>query len=311
MLRYKITNSNPYNINNIYTTKKLQTTLTPDDAIQYIIFLDSDDYWELNCIETCMKYANDVNIVWFDWKYCFDGVKPRDMKTMFDILHLKKQQQISAKEWMEACKNANLPSFPWVCWGIIDFNYLQKINLKFLDNLYAEDQHFGNLLFIQSQHIYIIMDKLYTYRIRPNSSSNFEGNQNIKNDNILPHLSHFYEVFKYNARIAKEYYKAASWILMLLELDKFIKQNNDDEINEFIKKQFIPHYIKNGIKILLFDKDPYNIRSKLLLLKNYAKYLKFHRRLIINHPNLSKPIIFIEQSIYNIKTLLRKIKRNH
>ncbi|EDP5826443.1 glycosyltransferase, partial [Campylobacter jejuni] len=35
--------------------------------IDYIIFLDSDDYWELDCIEECVKRMNGVDLVCFDF----------------------------------------------------------------------------------------------------------------------------------------------------------------------------------------------------------------------------------------------------
>ncbi|MBZ7939920.1 glycosyltransferase family 2 protein, partial [Campylobacter sp. W0014] len=33
--------------------------------IDYIIFLDPDDYWELNCIEECVPRMDGVEVVWF------------------------------------------------------------------------------------------------------------------------------------------------------------------------------------------------------------------------------------------------------
>ena len=33
--------------------------------IDYIIFLDSDDYWKPNCLEECLKHSEGVDIVWF------------------------------------------------------------------------------------------------------------------------------------------------------------------------------------------------------------------------------------------------------
>ncbi len=60
--------NNPYNIYKAYKSsqafnneKDLTNFTYPN--IDYIIFLDSDDYWELNCIEECVIRMKM-------WMYC-------------------------------------------------------------------------------------------------------------------------------------------------------------------------------------------------------------------------------------------------
>ena len=44
--------------------------------IDYIIFLDSDDFWEVDLLEKCVDSAlkHKAQIVWFSWKTFYDGI---------------------------------------------------------------------------------------------------------------------------------------------------------------------------------------------------------------------------------------------
>ena len=62
---------------------------------------------------------------------------------------------------------------------MVRFAFLCEKQVYFLDFALHEDHNFGALLFIQASHIFVLKDKLYLYRIRPNSISNFTQNQHI------------------------------------------------------------------------------------------------------------------------------------
>ncbi|TXE87453.1 glycosyltransferase family 2 protein, partial [Campylobacter volucris] len=71
LIEFELDGNNPYNIYKVYKSYKafnneqdLINFTYP--IIDYIIFLDSDDYWELNCIEECVPRMDGVEIVWFD-----------------------------------------------------------------------------------------------------------------------------------------------------------------------------------------------------------------------------------------------------
>ena len=58
----------------IHTYKN--TTPNPP-KIDYIIFLDSDDFWEANLLQTCVDSAKSQNldIVWFGWKTFYENAE--------------------------------------------------------------------------------------------------------------------------------------------------------------------------------------------------------------------------------------------
>ncbi|ECV6873481.1 glycosyltransferase family 2 protein, partial [Campylobacter coli] len=59
LIEFNIEGNNPYEIYTVYKSYKAfnneqDLTSFTYPIIDYIIFLDSDDYWELNCIEECV-----------------------------------------------------------------------------------------------------------------------------------------------------------------------------------------------------------------------------------------------------------------
>ncbi|TLD78748.1 glycosyltransferase family 2 protein, partial [Helicobacter trogontum] len=88
---YVVINENPYNINRIYsnnnaTQQEQETTYNANNnnialqpqKIDYIIFLDSDDFWKPYCIEECIKHSDGVEIVWFDFLPFYENDNKRE-----------------------------------------------------------------------------------------------------------------------------------------------------------------------------------------------------------------------------------------
>ncbi len=104
LVEFKLSNEdNPYNIYKIYKSSnffknkdELLNFRAPD--IDYIIFLDSDDYWELNCIEECVPRMDGVEVVWFDFEIFLDGIDGKnvwnysDHKTDLEYLRYTENQ---------------------------------------------------------------------------------------------------------------------------------------------------------------------------------------------------------------------------
>ncbi|HIC5657602.1 TPA: glycosyltransferase family 2 protein, partial [Campylobacter jejuni] len=76
--------------------------------IDYIIFLDSDDYWELNSIEECVLRMDGVEVVWFDYKTVFQGVKKKNCKTQMEYFGFKDERIIESKDWVNRAKERSI-----------------------------------------------------------------------------------------------------------------------------------------------------------------------------------------------------------
>ncbi|HEG3943458.1 TPA: glycosyltransferase family 2 protein [Campylobacter jejuni] len=273
LIEFNIEGNNPYEIYTVYKSYKAfnneqDLTNFTYPIIDYIIFLDSDDYWELNCIEECVPRMDGVDVVWFDSIEYHDIEKSyfKHHSRLKDI-NIKKECRINPIEWLKLLRQNKIKDFAFAWSGIIDFDYIKDKKMKFKDSIFAEDHLFGILLFSQAKNIYVYPKVFYYYRIRANSLTNQD--KKITKDNILPYFKDIFIAFEENATLAKEYFKYVSWVETSLELVRFVENYHDKKISSLLKDTILYFYIKNAFKIKKFDKDPLCIKEKLQLLKPY------------------------------------------
>ncbi|MCV3398425.1 glycosyltransferase family 2 protein [Campylobacter lari] len=273
LIEFNIEGNNPYEIYTVYKSYKAfnneqDLTSFTYPIIDYIIFLDSDDYWELNCIEECVPRMDGVDVVWFDEaKYYEISCKNQSQSSRLKDINIKQEKKITSLEWLRHLARSKMKDFSFACSGMINFNHINDKKLKFKDHIFAEDHLFGILLFVQAKNIYIYPKIFYYYRIRANSLTNQD--KKITKDNILPYFKDIFVAFEENATLAKEYFKYASWVQTSLELVRFIENYHDKKISSLLKDTILYFYIKNAFKVEKFDKDPLYIKEKLQLLKPY------------------------------------------
>ena len=92
---YKIIGENLYQIHTIYSLKNPLEI----PQIDYLQFVDSDDYIELDCVEQCVKRMWGVEVLWFDAETLLDGVKKSDWKSNLHFFNYNKEVVISRKDW--------------------------------------------------------------------------------------------------------------------------------------------------------------------------------------------------------------------
>ncbi|HEG3340323.1 glycosyltransferase family 2 protein [Campylobacter jejuni] len=268
LVEFEIEGNNPYEIYTVYKSHKafsneqdLINFTYP--IIDYIIFLDSDDYWELNCIEEWVPRMDGVDVVWFDYKPFFQGVKKKNYKTQMEHFGFKNEKIIESKDWLNRARERNIFYF-WFAWqGMINFNFLQKIYLKFIDGIFAEDCHFGVLLFALSSKIYIYPYKKYIYRLRVGSLMNFT------NKKIKIHSNSYLKQFDLfcDARKVKKYHEALSWYKIALEFLEYIR-NNKPFFRE-IAELFLPVVCNRALHLKYFDEISFNFKKSVLVLEKY------------------------------------------
>ncbi|MCV3534411.1 glycosyltransferase, partial [Campylobacter lari] len=269
LIEFNIDGNNPYEIYTVYKSYKAfndeqDLTSFTYPIIDYVIFLDSDDYWELNCIEECVPRMDGVDVVWFDYRPLYDKVKKKHISQMtyFDY---KDEIVITSKEWLEKARERKLFYF-WFAWqGMINFDFLKKIKLKFIDGIFAEDCHFGVLLFALSKNIYIFPKQICIYRLRELSSMNFTNKKWIIHPNS--HLKKI-DVFE-NSNTTRLYYESASWMQIALDFIKFINSNH--YLSEDIKTHFLPVVCNKALTLQRFEKDPLCLKKSTKNLKIYIQ----------------------------------------
>ncbi|MFH5345722.1 hypothetical protein ACHIUS_02535, partial [Campylobacter coli] len=233
--------------------------------IDYIIFLDSDDYWELNCIEECVPRMDGVEVVWFDVKTVLDGVNHCDWKSNIKWLNFSQEYILDRNDWLKRMYDYKMRWFYFACQGMVNFTFLKNIKLKFINYIVQEDDYFGILLFSQIKYCYILPKELYLYRIRPNSTMAYQTKITAKN--IPAFFKKNLEYFNNDAILTREYFHVTSHVQTCIALLEFFKEQNDDILNKSLFKYLLPTYIKNAYEIIHFSKDPLGLLPNIKIIK--------------------------------------------
>ncbi|AJC86703.1 glycosyltransferase, family 2 [Campylobacter sp. RM16704] len=267
---FKIVGNNPQNIYKIY---KYKNALVDDkleiSKIDYIIFLDSDNYWELSCIEECVVRMQNVDVLWFDHACIYDdGIEDKGQKTRMNIFNFTQECTITPRDYAKQAIKVGSRDISFSWGGMIDFSFLKQLKLKFINKIINEDIHFGMVLFASANNIYILPKRLYLCRLRANSISNHD--KKVTKANVSEYFKDLYEFFGENAKEAKNYLKAASRMITALELIEFFKEQKSEN-SQAIKEIFLPFYVKKALMIKKFKKDPLKLKEKLPIIKPFIQ----------------------------------------
>ncbi|EOX5778080.1 glycosyltransferase family 2 protein [Campylobacter jejuni] len=267
---FKIIGDNPQNIYKIYKYKNaLASDKLEISKIDYIIFLDSDNYWELNCIEECVVRMQNVDVLWFDHACIYDdGIEDKGQKTRMNVFNFTQECTITPRDYAKQAIKVGSRDISFSWGGMMDFSFLKQLKLKFINKIINEDIHFGMVLFASADSIYILPKRLYLCRLRANSISNHD--KKVTKANVSEYFKDLYEFFGENAKEAKNYLKAASRMITALELIEFFKDQKNEN-SQAIKEAFLPFYVKKALMIKKFKKDPLNLKEKLPIIKPFIQ----------------------------------------
>ncbi|HED4832410.1 TPA: glycosyltransferase family 2 protein [Campylobacter jejuni] len=267
---FKIIGDNPQNIYKIYKYKNaLASDKLEISKIDYIIFLDSDNYWELNCIEECVVRMQNVDVLWFDHACIYDdGIEDKGQKTRMNVFNFTQECTITPRDYAKQAIKVGSRDISFSWGGMIDFSFLKQLKLKFINKIINEDIHFGMVLFASADSIYILPKRLYLCRLRANSISNHD--KKVTKANVSEYFKDLYEFFGENTKEAKNYLKAASRMITALELIEFFKDQKNEN-SQAIKEAFLPFYVKKALMIKKFKKDPLNLKEKLPIIKPFIQ----------------------------------------
>ncbi|XGQ70955.1 glycosyltransferase [Campylobacter hepaticus] len=323
LIEFQLSKHNPYNIHKVYKSfkafkdeKDLKEFKNP--KIDYIVFLDPDDYWSFDCIEECIKRSDQMDIVWFDYQMFYDNIEEKHYKyktnltqSQMQIYEYYKPEKITALQWIQRCLKiqADLP-FWCVCGGIYSFAYLQKIKLKFLDGLIHEDVHFGILLFAQADNIYVFPKVLYYYRIRKESTASYD--KVASKSSVPPYIQDLYNIFKGDIKNIKEYHTKSSIFLNAWYIREFIAYNYDKDKGilleealfvflyfwyfDFSELRYDPRQVKELFKQ---HKPIYKINAKRYPEFEFFSKYGLVRYRILNHLSYKLGYIITHSKIYN------------
>ena len=251
--------------------------------IDYIVFLDSDDFWELDLLKKCIDSARithesntNPDIIWFDWNEIDEVSGKIQGRTTMELFGFTMQTQISATQWLIQAQKKRVISFWFSVMGLIRFDYLRRVNLRFLEGVIFEDNLFGVLLFSQCESIAIVPRKLYNYRIRGGSTTN-------STKSLPPFVAPLRAHFSAESE-AWDYFCAYSLCEMSLVFANFCANLSDKNRAKRCESIFLPNFLAESCDILAFGSDPLNAKSRFIALLRergkYSPYLKIIAHII-------------------------------
>ncbi|EAO7190059.1 glycosyltransferase family 2 protein [Campylobacter coli] len=272
LIEFNIEGNNPYEIYTVYKSYKAfndekDLTKFTYPIIDYIIFLDSDDYWELNCIEECVPRMDGVDVVWFDYNKIYESGfldQKNDWTWFLGYNRNSGSKKISSKLWLERYKHIGHFAFVWQ--GVINFRFLKNIDLKFIDGIFHQDVHFGFLLFAQSSYIYLLSKKLLVYRIRNGATTvrNFKNNLKDEIPFYIQELLSYFEI-----KTAKEYYSIYSWIQIILNV--MHSHNIKNNLHSDLYYLFIGNLSEQILKLKFsYKQDPMHLSGFINFIKTFV-----------------------------------------
>ncbi|EIQ9585020.1 glycosyltransferase, partial [Campylobacter coli] len=304
LVEFKLDNEdNPYNIYKIYKSSnffknkdELLNFKAPD--IDYIIFLDSDDYWELNCIEECVPRMDGVDVVWFDFEMFVDGTNNKKEWSRLRSFQFLKEVVITPKEWLEQSIATKQNEFAFAWGGMINFSFLENIKLKFTNGIIFEDVAFGTILFAQTKNIYILPRVVYNYRIRQNSIM-----QSLKNSNLSEYLSYMREYFISDSEV-KSYHVVISKIITIEKLCAFITSFHNIEVSYLMRIAFFNYLRQWSLEIFNLSKDPMDFFDQVVIL-THDLFVCQNKKVLYKDANSKDVFVWLSQIITLKNTFLQ------
>lgn len=218
---------------------------------EYIAFLDSDDYFDLEMCQLTYTMAKEegYDIVCFDWVAVYDNFQ--------NINRLAYSEDITGIITDEKRKKI-LNSSGYFTTRIYKKDFLIRNNLKFPENIFYEDSPFNFLSLLNAKSIAKIDKALYFYVQRDGSSSNCRNQERLY-DRILT-LEYMLEqiqkrnIYEFNKDYIEEKYLKMAVGNIHLCLDMFDKPNKDQlkKISFNINKNL--KYYKNSDSYRRLDK---------------------------------------------------------
>lgn len=135
---------------------------------EYLIFLDSDDYWRLDTIEklVCEAEKKSLQVLVFSAKPFFDGVN------QFKCVSYKQESQNRiVKTGLDSIRYAKEHSdyYPQACLRLYRLDYVKKLGFKFDEGIIHEDENFSFVAYAHAERVECIGETFYYRRYRAGS----------------------------------------------------------------------------------------------------------------------------------------------
>lgn len=262
---FKIQGDNPYQIRSIFYAPPP----CGDLKVDYLLFLDSDDFLVLDCIE---KYVFQMQKYQLD--FVTSGIQRFNanyqwISSDFSLLEgFEKNKIYRGYEILEKIPK----NYFHAVWNIlIDFDFLKKHHFSFIPNIIYEDHCFGTELFCKANKVMILNENFYCCVLSLNSITRSTN------------LSQERKILEFN-----------SWLKTIINLEQIAQKNDVTLIQSQIRKFYLPMLYSCLLEIE--DKEKYYAE-----LEKFKQYELFSLKIFLIR-YFPKLFIFLRK----IKCLLKK-----
>jgi glycosyltransferase involved in cell wall biosynthesis len=240
---------------------------------EYIFFVDSDDFIDLNAAEKLYAHARltEAEIVLFDMFRCKSNSKPYKI--------IQNYTQIERKIVIECDQRAKLilDSGGSACDKLYRSDLLLQNNIKYPEKLTGQDQAVMFLSLAVAKKIAIFPEPLYYYRMVASSTSHTRTRRRKQTDTIYVHAfireelirlgihEDFKETFSLQKlRIFYRYFRRATYMAEKERMNIFRSNIHNDDVEHFYKNQ--THFKKNERRVLscIIENKPLSLYDKIV-----------------------------------------------
>lgn len=241
----------------------------------FILFLDPDDWIELDTVESCYNCAkiNNANVVQFNYKNTDDNGNAISKNNLANFINEKYNYDLNNIGYF---KYENINSLYEIDMHIITKFYsrafLLENNIHFTDGKYGEDWLFSVMTLLKTDKIYYLDKYNYNYRIRKKSSCS----------SVSKNVMHIFDVFSKirDFLISNNFYKDLKKQFLLYKIQMiYWAYNYVPENLRFLFDihclKWIPLYSYIQIKLKMNNKIINQIKKKIFSVYNQNNHKIF------------------------------------
>ncbi len=265
---------------------------------EYVLFVDSDDWIEINTCEALYKKANelDLDMLFF----CATRYFENEGKYEYDYWDYN-YSSLNGKFWNKIFTYKEVPNIFKVavsaCLKLYNTDFLKKSDVHFPNNFF-EDNYFFYSLFLKAEKLSIVENQFYNRRIRNSSITQLGGRHFI--DSITA-TNQIIDVFKDNGLF--EQYKNQllrkkfnSNISRFFGIDDTLKEEYWSRLKEDFK-DYRKYYDEEKDSFYYIIVDFYN---NLIKSKNYQEFLESESVDLKNrHDNIKEKYESLDKESHN------------
>ena len=270
-------------------------------GVEWVHFLDSDDWLDLDCIAQCVEVAlaHSAQIV-FHWRKIFDelGGKFEADVGLSAGWGLRDGGLYSGLEILKSAPNS---SFSWAWLGMVKLGFLTSHGLRFERGIESEDALFGMQLFALSHRVAVLDRGLVYYRVRAGSISQFDLKKEDRHrtkslDSFSTSQRDIAQAFGGNVYLVRHYSFCHACGVIALKMVEFVEARREELGSEMVAclRGLIEHRVKTAFYGCGFESDPRDCQGICAQLLDYRAQVSWVGHLAYGYPRIYRALKWLK-----------------